>query len=145
MGGLTLPTSGRVYVDTALIIYSVERNLTYEPLLQPLWDALDSQSIEVITSELTLLETLVKPLRDDDTSLVRDYEKFLTETRLQLHPINAAIVKGAARLRATTSLKTPDAIHAATALAAGCSQLLANDDSFRRIESPQVQILKDLL
>ena len=94
MGALTLPTSGRVYVDTALIIY---------------------------------------------------YEKFLTETRLQLHPINAAILKGAARLRAATRLKTPDAIHAATALAAGCSQLLANDDSFRRIESLQVIMLKDLL
>ena len=145
MGALTLPASARVYVDTALIIYSVERNSTYELLLQPLWDALDSRSIEVVSSELTLLETLVKPLRDNDTSLVRDYEKFLTETRLQLHPINTAILKEAARLRATTRLKTPDAIHAATALAVGCSQLLANDDSFRKIESLQVIILRDLL
>ena len=145
MGALTLPTSGRSYVDTALIIYGVERNSTYELLLQPLWDALDSGSVEVATSELTLLETLVKPLRDNDTSLVRDYEKFLTDTRLQLHPINAAILKEAARRRATTRLKTPDAIHAATALVVGCSQLLANDDSFRQIESLQVIILKDLL
>ena len=112
---------GQVLLDTALIIYSVERNSTYELLLQPLWDALDSGSVEVATSELTLLETLVKPLRDNDTSLVRDYEKFLTDTRLQLHPSNAAILKEAARLRATTRLKTPDAIHAATALAVGCS------------------------
>lgn len=145
MGALTLPAAGRVYVDTALIIYSVERVPSYELLLQPLWNALDSQSIEVVTSELTLMETLVKPIRDGDTALAQNYEKFLTETRLQLHPINTPILKEAARLRATTGLKTPDAIHAATALAVGCSQLLANDDGFRKIASLQVIILKDLL
>lgn len=113
--------------------------------MQPLWDALDAQSICVVTSELTLLESLVKPLKDGDSILARDYEKFLTSTRLQLHPITARILKEAARVRATTGLKTPDAIHAATALAAGCSQLITNDSDFRRIGSLQVVILKELL
>lgn len=100
MGALTLPAAGKVYVDTALIIYSVERVPSYELLLQPLWNALDSQSLEVVTSELTLMETLVKPIRDGDTALAQNYEKFLTETRLQLHPINTPILKEAVRQRA---------------------------------------------
>lgn len=32
MGALTLPAAGKVYVDTALIIYSVERVPSYELL-----------------------------------------------------------------------------------------------------------------
>ncbi len=144
MGSLTLPASGKVYVDTAPIIYSVERKPDYDRLLQPLWDALDSQSIEVVTSELTLLETLVKPFKDGDSALAQDYEKFLTATRLQLHAITTTILREAARLRAATGLKTPDAIHAATALAAGCFQFITNDTDFRKIASLQVISLKEL-
>ena len=68
MGSLSVPASGVVYVDTAPIIYTVERHADYEQLLLSLWEALDAGAIEVVTSELTLLETLVKPLRDGDHS-----------------------------------------------------------------------------
>jgi hypothetical protein len=66
MGSLSLPASGSVYVDAAPVIYAVERHADYAPLLLPLWAAMDAQQIEVVTSELTLLETLIKPLRDGD-------------------------------------------------------------------------------
>jgi predicted nucleic acid-binding protein len=145
MGTLSLPKTGRVYVDTAPVIYTVERKPDYEALLQPLWDAMDAQSIEVVSSELTLLETLVKPLKDGAQTLARDYETFLTATRLQLHPITTTILKDAARLRADANLKTPDAIHAATALATGCSQLITNDGDFRKVASLQIVILKDVV
>jgi predicted nucleic acid-binding protein len=145
MGSLTLPASAKVSVDTAPVIYSVERNPDYDILLQPMWAALDDQSISVVTSELTLLETLVKPLKDGDNTLAEDYEKFLTATRLQLQPISLAILREAANLRAGFGLKTPDAIHAATALAANCSQFITNDPDFRKISSLQVILLKELV
>ncbi len=75
MGSLSLPASGIIYVDTAPIIYTVERHADYESLLLPLWAKADAQSLTVITSELTLLETLVKPLRDNNQTLIDDYEK----------------------------------------------------------------------
>ena len=37
MGALTLPASGLVYIDTMVLIYTVERFPTYWPLLEPLW------------------------------------------------------------------------------------------------------------
>lgn len=38
-----------------------------------------------------------------------------------------AILRGAAKLRASTNVRLPDAIHLATATAAGCDSFLTND------------------
>lgn len=37
VGSLSLPGSGLVYVDSQILIYTVERHPVYEPLLAPLW------------------------------------------------------------------------------------------------------------
>ena len=42
MGSLSLPTSETIYVDTAPIIYTVERHPDYESMLLPLWAAADA-------------------------------------------------------------------------------------------------------
>jgi predicted nucleic acid-binding protein len=145
MGSLILPASGIVYIDTAPVIYTVERHSDYESLLLPLWSALDGNAIAVITSELTLLETLVKPLRDGNQALVDDYEKLLTATGISLQAITADILRGAAGIRSTTNIKTPDAIHAATALSAGCVQFITNDSDYRKLSSLPVVVLKELV
>lgn len=61
MGALTLPSSGPIYVDTMTVIYAVERLPNYASLLQPLWLAAQAGNVDVVTSELTLMETLVGP------------------------------------------------------------------------------------
>lgn len=62
MGSLTIPLAGLVlYFDANAVIYSVERHPVYWPLLQPLWQAAKGKSIEIVSSDLTLMETLVGP------------------------------------------------------------------------------------
>jgi hypothetical protein len=56
VGPLTLPPSGIVYVDANPIIYSVEKHPAFGPLLQPLWQAAQTKTIEVLSSDLVLLE-----------------------------------------------------------------------------------------
>jgi predicted nucleic acid-binding protein len=48
-------------------------------------------------------------------------------------------------VRATTRLKTPDAIHAATALREGCTLFLTNDAQFRTIANLPVTVLQEVL
>ena len=77
MGSLTLPATGLVYLDANPIIYTVEKHPVYGPLLVPLWQAAQAQTIEVVSSELALMETLVGPLKRGDTALEKAYEQAL--------------------------------------------------------------------
>jgi predicted nucleic acid-binding protein len=145
MGALSLPASGLVYLDANPIIYTVEKHPVYGPLLQPLWQAARSKTIEVVTSELALMETLVGPLKSGDTTLERAYEQALLGTELRLLPITQPILREAAGLRAMTRLKTPDALHAATARQAACVLFVTNDAGFRGVGGLPLVVLDDLL
>lgn len=145
MGTLNIPISSLVYVDTSTVIYSVEKFPEYLPLLAPIWLRLQAGEIEIISSELILMETLVLPLRNSDSMLINAYEQLLSSSEIRLIPISQSILRQAANLRATTSLKTPDAIHAATALSISCNQFLTNDKGFRSITDLPVVILSEVL
>jgi len=144
MGRLTLPANSRAYLDTVSIIYTVEEHSTYWSVLNDLWLARRTGEIDLVTSELTLLETLVRPLRDNDSELRLAYERLLTGSDFELVPISSSILRIGAKHRATHNLKTPDAIHAATASVSECSHFVTNDPAFRRLENIEVIILSDL-
>ncbi|WP_390622264.1 type II toxin-antitoxin system VapC family toxin [Euhalothece natronophila] len=91
-----------------------------------------------------MLETLVLPLRTGNQDLLQAYEHLLLSS-LQLISISQEILRNAAQLRANYNLKTPDAIHVATALKENCTLLLTNDVQFRRVTGLSVTILQDVL
>ena len=64
---------------------------------------------------------------------------------MDLIPATLATWEDAARIRAETGLATPDALHAATALRAGCAAFITNDTDFRRVEGLPVVVLDDLV
>ena len=146
MGSLALPVSGEVYADSVIMIYTVETFPAYWPTLQPLWKASQSGSISVISSDLALMETLTGPLKNGNRMLASRYELVLSGADMTLLPITQSILREAARLRATIpGLRTPDAIHAATALLAGCALFLTNDKGFKRIPGLPCTILDDII
>jgi len=141
MGPLKMPTTGSVYVDACVLIYAVEKVPPYCTLLQPLWDAARLGHCLICTSELTLAEVLVKPLREGD-ALMRDLfrETILASEGTDPIPVTRSVLEKAAEIRAIAGLRTPDAIHVASAQSAGCSCLVTNDPVFSR-----VLVLDDLL
>lgn len=80
----------------------------------------------VCYSPLTELECLVMPIRLKRTDLIERFRRFF-ELNLQLD-IPADVYREAARLRAESGLKTPDALHLATARYHGCTEIWTNDD-----------------
>jgi predicted nucleic acid-binding protein len=144
MGSLSLPDSGTGYIDAVAIIYSLPPHPTYWPILLPFWEAARERRFEVVSSDLTLMEVLGGPIRTGDTSLGAAYEEMLSSD-VRLLPILQPVLRNAAVLRLHSGLKTPDAIHAATALAARCTLFLTNDPHFRRVSGLPVAVLDDLL
>jgi hypothetical protein len=96
MGTLNLPATGLVYVDTGPVIYSVEKDPDLYPLMLPLWQAMKAGRIEVASSSLTLLETLVIPIKQNDSILIGAYEGLLTNSEMHLIPITTDILRKAA-------------------------------------------------
>jgi predicted nucleic acid-binding protein len=144
MGALSLPASGRVYADANIVIYAVEKIEPYASLLDPLWTKAHAGDLSIFTSELTWLETLTKPIRDGNAALEKLFRAFLSAREVTLVPATLSIWEQAAHLRGV-GLKTPDALHAATALASRCSIFLSNDAVFQRVSGLSVTILSAAL
>ncbi len=145
MGALTLPSSGLIYLDASSLIYSVERIKPYRALLEPMWEQAQTGNLIIVSSPVIVIETLVKPLRDSNTDIEKQYHEIFSSEVVTLIGVSYAIVEEAARLRAETGLETPDALHAATAKQAGCALFITNDADFRRVQELPIVALDDLI
>lgn len=117
-----------VAVDTSIFIYLIEAHPGFVPLIRPLFQEVRDGRRELITSELSLLEVLVVLFRAGNHVLADQFEKLLTQSRgIQMVQISRDALRSAARLRAVTAIKTPDALHLVAALESGCKTFLTND------------------
>ncbi len=145
LGTIDLPARLSCLCRYRPIIYTTERHPEYASILEPVWESAKLRQIDIVTSELTLLEVLVLPIRRNDEELIDTYDDIFTDSVIDLHPISRLVLREAARLRATQNFKTPDAIHAATASLSNCDHLVSNDNDFRRLTTIDVTILSDLI
>ncbi len=150
--GLLETMNGRlVYVDAAPFIYFMERNSSYEKPLEAFFSRLNQGEVRAITSTLVLAEVLVKPFRNKQWMLAEKYESIFEGTpELTMLPVDAGIGRLAAKLRASYSLLTPDAIHMATAMIHGAVFFLTNDSDFRKVDPtdprmPKLVFIEELL
>ena len=145
MGPLTLPLTGLIYIDASSLIYSVERVEPYRTLLEPMWQEAQDGNVTIVSSPLLVLEALVKPLRDGNTGIETQYRELFASNAVRLLDASYQVFEEAASIRAETGLRTPDAIHAATALLAECTLFVTNDTDFRRVLRLPIVVLDDLL
>lgn len=113
----------RIYLDTAPVIYLVER---IQPFLPQVLQRLQGWNAYVV-SDMTRFECRIKPLRQRDWRLLTDYEQFFREPYVELLTLSSAIMDKAAEIRADYNFETPDSIHLAAAVVAGCDAFLTND------------------
>ena len=120
--------TGPVAIDTAVFIYFIEEDPRFVPLIDPLFREADQGTRELVTSALTLLEVLVVPYRAGNRLLADRYEALLTRSRgIRLVDLTRDQLRAAAQLRATTGVKTPDALQLVAAIGTGCHTFLTND------------------
>ncbi len=110
-----------------------------------MWQEVGSGNITIVGSLLLVTETPVKPMRDRNADIESQYRDLFASNAVVLLEASLPVFEDAARIRAETGLKTPDAIHAATALRAQCAFFITNDTDFRRVEELPIVILDDFL
>ena len=146
MGLLDEIEGPQVYLDTNIFIYAVEGFDRFEEEINLLFSAVEQGEIEAITSELTLAEALVKPFKEGKERYQQIYREALQHrASFHLMSVTRPLLVESARLRASTGLRLPDAIHLATAQEAGCSTLVTNDDDFEGAPEMNVVILSEVI
>jgi predicted nucleic acid-binding protein len=131
--------------DTAPLIYFVERHPSYFDRMLFIMRYVDRGLIAGVVSTIALTEVLVQPLRAGDNALTERYEAILSNSHdFRLEPITTIVARHAADLRARYNLRTPDALHVATAITAGCDAFLTNDAAFQRIAEITILVLDEL-
>lgn len=138
--------AGPVALDTAVFIYFIEEDERFLPVVEQVFEVIDSGSLPAVTSTMTLLETLVIPIRAGNHRLAEAYESLLSRSRgLYLVDLDRLVIRLAAKIRALAGLKTPDALQVATALQAECTVFLTNDRQIPSIGEMRTLQLRDYL
>jgi predicted nucleic acid-binding protein len=90
--------------------------------------AVESGQVAGLTTTVTLAELLTVPARAEDRRALLDYELYLTRfPNLRLVPLDAALARETALVRAATGLRMPDAVQVAAARLAGADAIVTND------------------
>jgi predicted nucleic acid-binding protein len=108
-------------------------------------EQIERAAVEAFSSVILLPEVLMLPTRLGKTELVKAYREILFNSQhFQLVAVSLQIGERATGLRAQYNLRTPDAIHVATALEMGCEAFLTNDNGLKRVGEIRVLILDNV-
>lgn len=128
----------RIYLDSNIFIRAFESNPD-DAIGQDLVGILGlirlGQPPRFVTSQVTLAEVLVQPIRIGDDYKRQLYVRLLSTSTpwLQVRAVSRSVLMQAAELRAISKLKLPDAIHAASAMLSNCSHILTADTDFQEL------------
>ena len=145
MGGLKEKITGKkVYFDTNIFIYLYEGNSSLSARISELQLLIESSEIQVISSDLIYAEMLPPLVRQGNKKALQNLFDFLGESEaFDILPITRDISVYAGVLRGETGLKTPDAIHIASAKSSECDVFLTNDKNIKIPEDIEMVIFSD--
>lgn len=128
------------FLDSSALIYYFEGVPPYrQAVIAALREIKASSPLAVVAiSRLGVMECRIKPLREGNLTLLEQYDAFFRQA--QIVELSADIVDVATHLRASTALKTPDALQAACALSfAKPCIFVTGDASFARVSKLMVR------
>ncbi|MEI8145039.1 MAG: PIN domain-containing protein [Alphaproteobacteria bacterium] len=127
--------SAIVYGDANVFIMALESRPDVENPAAALLTAAADERLTLVTSAVTLAETLVMPLRFNEPETVETYRLILSGGYggVSVRPVSPEVLEQAASLRAKHhGLGLPDALHLATALVARVRLFVSNDRALPR-------------
>lgn len=136
---------GSLFLDSAPVIYHVERHPSYLDRMDVVYGLISRGSLIAVTSSVTLAECLVSPIRQQDSQLIVDFtQRIVKGYGVRFETIDAAAARQAAEVRARYGISLPDAFQIGAALNAQCDALLTNDHRLKIVQEIPIIVLDDL-
>ena len=150
MGGLTAAELVRrhatIGLDSNLFIYLIEGVLPWAGQVAELLADVETAGASAVMSAMGLTEILTGPARDGDFDRVeRNQDDIRAIPRLTIVPLDSDVAVDAAVIRGARGMTLPDAVHLASARAAGATAFVTNDRRMRGSSKLEVVYLDELL
>ncbi|KGF73830.1 twitching motility protein PilT [Neosynechococcus sphagnicola sy1] len=134
----------RLFLDTAPVIYQVERIPHFMDVIDPIFDRLDRDITSVI-SPVTLAECLGAAIRLNLVTLEQTYLNLLDRKDVIFVETTLAIARETARIRFKYNfLQLADALQVATALQSGCEAFLTNNAQLKQVKELRMLVVKEM-
>jgi predicted nucleic acid-binding protein len=135
----------RLFLDTAPVVYFVEENPYFLPLVSPIFTQIENGFLIGVASPVTLAECLVMPYRMSDLILQQKFIDLLNNTEnIDFFGSDRQVGQKSGELRAKYNLQLPDALQIATAIASNCQAFLTNDGQLQRVTEVRVLLVSEL-
>lgn len=136
----------RVYIDTNIFIYFLERHESYFDSVLPFFQLFNDGVSLAYTGDAVVAETLYKPYQINDALRVSEFKEFFNNDEfITVLPHTKKVFELAAELAPKRGMKLIDALHYATAAIAGCRFILTNDRGFASSDAIEVLYLEGIV
>lgn len=134
----------RIYWDSMLFIYWLDDNPLFAKRVASIYNRMRERKDELITSAITLGEVLVGAYRKGSTPRAEEVRAALLSLLSEVVPFTVETADHYARIRASSSIASPDAIHLACAASARTDLFLTNDKNLVGKIIPGIQFIAGL-
>lgn len=134
----------RIFWDTNLFIYLLERNERFSPMTRELRTKMLTRGDQLLTSTITLGEILIKPTQAGDAERCRRYERAISSAAT-LVPFNVKAARHYASIKSSRAVQAPDAVQLSCAASAGVDLFVTNDDRLQNQQVPGIQFIVPLV
>lgn len=134
----------QVFLDTAPVIYFVEKNPDFSAKVESIFSKLDAGTLTAVVSPITLAECLVLPYKIPKPDVAQIFSDLLVNSESVLfYPIEEVTANKAAELRARYNITLTDAFQLAVAIESGCDAFLTNDAELKRVTEISMLVLSE--
>ncbi len=134
----------KIGLDSTNFIYLFERHPRYIAFIREVFSDIRDGRCDALLSSIGLIEIMTGPKKVDRKDLAIKYQEQITHfPNLSIVTIDEQIIEYASDFRAFYGLKTPDAVHIATAYSRQASYFLTNDRALKKVKEIPICMIEE--
>ncbi|HSH18363.1 MAG TPA: PIN domain-containing protein [Candidatus Saccharimonadales bacterium] len=126
-------------LDSNLFVYMLEGHAEFGEAVRDIFVAIEQTRLEACASELVYFEVLSYP--GLLSKQVTEATALIGQLGIRYIPVSSDVLLEAARLRRECGLGALDSVHVASALGAGCSAFITNDQALLKKAVPEIRLV----